>query len=119
MKKLISIEEVCVITKMSAPTIYRKVKAKEFPAPTKVPTTATRGPKLINRWNEQVVLNHMLAKNLKKARDAEVIVISPPVEETDSHWDTPVQDTWMEVYKYPIMAVIGGLLAGLAVWLFK
>ena len=117
MKKLIKLEEVCVIARMSAPTIYRKIKAHEFPRPIKVPTTATRGPKLVNRWDEDVVLNFMLAQNMKKARQAEVIIISPPVEEMDEHWDLD-QEPWHVKHKYPLMAAVGGLLAGLGVGLF-
>jgi hypothetical protein len=104
MKALLTIDEVCEVAGVSKPTVYRKVKLGEFPAPTKVPTTATRGPKLVNAHN---------------AADA---VANPPIEDTDTHWyeyASPVKTPWTEEHKYSIMAVIGGLLAGLAVWLFK
>lgn len=112
MKALLTIDEVCEIAGVSKPTVYRKVKLGEFPAPTKVPTTAVRGPKLVNRWVKGAVLDHV------KAHDAAKAAANPPVEDTDEHWhDTSTK--WTEEHKYSIMAVIGGLLSGLAVWLFK
>ena len=117
MKALLTIDEVCEIAGVSKPTVYRKVKLGEFPAPTKVPTTATRGPKLVNRWVKGAVLDHV------KAHDAAKAAANPPVEDTDDHWHEDIppknKDKWTEEHKYSIMAVIGGLLAGLAVWLFK
>lgn len=127
MKALLTIDEVCEVAGVSKPTVYRKVKLGEFPAPTKVPTTATRGPKLVNRWKKGEVLDHVKAHN---AADA---AANPPIEDTDTHWyeyassspasfaklALPIKKPWTEEHKYSIMAVIGGLLAGLAVWLFK
>tara|TARA_R110002072_G_scaffold92520_2_gene205883 strand:+ start:694 stop:1044 length:351 start_codon:yes stop_codon:yes gene_type:complete len=116
MKALLTIDEVCEIAGVSKPTVYRKVKLGEFPAPTKVPTTATRGPKLVNRWKKGAVLDHV------KAHSAADAAANPPIEDTDTHWyeyASPVKTPWTEEHKYSIMAVIGGLLAGLAVWIFK
>ena len=112
MKALLTIDEVCEIAGVSKPTVYRKVKLGEFPAPTKVPTTATRGPKLVNRWKKGAVLDHV------KAHSAADAAANPPVEKVDEHWHD-INTKWTEEHKYSIMAVIGGLLAGLAVWLFK
>ena len=112
MKALLTIDEVCEIAGVSKPTVYRKVKLGEFPAPTKVPTTATRGPKLVNRWVKGAVLDHV------KAHDAAKAAANPPVEDTDKHWHD-INTKWTEEHKFTIMAVIGGLLSGLAVWLFK
>ncbi len=112
MKALLTIDEVCEIAGVSKPTVYRKVKLGEFPAPTKVPTTATRGPKLVNRWVKGAVLDHV------KAHDAAKAAANPPVEDTDKHWHD-ISTKWTEEHKFTIMAVIGGLLSGLAVWLFK
>ena len=112
MKALLTIDEVCEIAGVSKPTVYRKVKLGEFPAPTKVPTTATRGPKLVNRWVKGTVLDYV------KAHDAAKAAANPPVEDTDKHWHD-ISTKWTEEHKFTIMAVIGGLLSGLAVWLFK
>jgi predicted DNA-binding transcriptional regulator AlpA len=80
MKALLTIDEVCAIAGVSKPTVYRKVKLGEFPAPTKVPTTATRGPKLVNRWKKGAILDHVKAHSAAKA------VANPPVEDIDKHW---------------------------------
>jgi len=114
MKALLTIDEVCAIAGVSKPTVYRKVKLGEFPAPTKVPTTATRGPKLVNRWKKGAILDHVKAHSAAKA------VANPPVEDTDKHWyESASKKAWTEEHKHSILAVIGGVLAGLAVWIFK
>lgn len=114
MKALLTIDEVCAIAGVSKPTVYRKVKLGEFPAPTKVPTTATRGPKLVNRWVKGTVLDHV------KAHDAAKAAANPPVEDTDKHWyESASKKAWTEEHQHSILAVIGGVLAGLAVWIFK
>ncbi len=113
MKALLTIDEVCEIAGVSKPTVYRKVKLGEFPAPTKVPTTATRGPKLVNRWKKGAVLDHV------KAHSAADAAANPPTEKVDEHWHDEKYKSWKEEHKYSIMAVFGGLLAGLAVWMFQ
>ena len=52
---LIDIYRVCEITKLSRSTIYNKVKSEDFPAPDKVPSPSSRGPRLVNRWEEDDV----------------------------------------------------------------
>jgi predicted DNA-binding transcriptional regulator AlpA len=52
---LIDIYRVCEITKLSRSTIYNKVKSQDFPAPGKVPSPSSRGPRLVNRWDEKEV----------------------------------------------------------------
>ena len=52
---LIDIYRVCEITKLSRSTIYNKVKSEDFPAPDKVPSPSSRGPRLVNRWDEKEV----------------------------------------------------------------
>ena len=125
MKALLTIDEVCAIAGVSKPTVYRKIKLGEFPAPTKVPTTSVRGPKLVNRWKKGAILDHVKAHSAAKA------VANPPVEDTDEHWYEPAsKKAWTEwdtsavivrcyEHKHSILAVIGGVLAGLAVWIFK
>ena len=114
MKALLTIDEVCAIAGVSKPTVYRKVKLGEFPAPTKVPTTSVRGPKLVNRWKKGAILDHVKAHSTAKA------VANPPVEDTDEHWyESASKKAWTEEHQHSILAVIGGVLAGLAVWIFK
>lgn len=114
MKALLTIDEVCAIAGVSKPTVYRKVKLGEFPAPTKVPTTSVRGPKLVNRWKKGAILDHVKAHSAAKA------VANPPVEDTDEHWyESASKKAWTEEHQHSILAVIGGVLAGLAVWIFK
>tara|TARA_R110000868_G_scaffold56918_2_gene176256 strand:- start:674 stop:1018 length:345 start_codon:yes stop_codon:yes gene_type:complete len=114
MKALLTIDEVCAIAGVSKPTVYRKVKLGEFPAPTKVPTTSVRGPKLVNRWKKGAILDHVKAHSAAKA------VANPPVEDTEEHWyESASKKAWTEEHQHSILAVIGGVLAGLAVWIFK
>jgi predicted DNA-binding transcriptional regulator AlpA len=137
MKKLLSIDEVCDVTRVSKPTIYRKVKQRLFPSPIKVPRTATRGPKTVNRWFENEVLDYCLRNNLHEQAEAvnamaeeikeevqeavsEVVVARDEFE--DHSWDddapTMHPEPWYVRHHFAVMAV-GGLLAGLAVWLFS
>ena len=66
MKDLITIEEVCRLAQVSKPTVYRKVKVGEFPSPVKVPTTASRGPKMVNRWERGAILAWCFKKNAER-----------------------------------------------------
>jgi predicted DNA-binding transcriptional regulator AlpA len=110
MKDLITIEEVCSLAKVSKPTVYRKVKLGEFPAPVKVPTTATRGPKMVNRWERSAVLSHCI-QNVQRA------AVNIPVEDTDAHWDT-APEPWYVKHKFILQAAVGGFLAAIAFALF-
>ena len=125
MKKLLSIDEVCNVTQVSKPTVYRKVKKGDFPAPIKVPTTATRGPKMVNRWEEPEVLDYCLRMNMHKQAVAEhkIIMADMAKEDHDDHWHEDIPpanpEPWYVRNHYAVMAAVGGLLAGLAVWLFR
>ena len=138
MKKLLSIDEVCDVTRVSKPTIYRKVKQGLFPSPLKVPTTATRGPKMVNRWDEALVLDYCLKMNLHKqavhasavgeeikaeVQEAVSEVVIARGEFEDHSWDDEESTTdlepWYVRHHFAVMAAVGGLLAGLAVWLFS
>ena len=66
MKDLITIEEVCDLAQVSKPTVYRKVKVGEFPSPVKVPTTASRGPKMVNRWERGAILAWCFKNNAER-----------------------------------------------------
>lgn len=114
MKNLITIEEVCQVARVSKPTIYRKVKLGQFPAPVKVPTTATRGPKMVNRWEKDAVLSHCI-QNVQRAATAAVNI---PPEDVDAHWHTD-PEPWYVEHKFALQAMIGGMLAALAVWFFQ
>ena len=62
---LIDIYRVCEITKLSRSTIYNKVKSEDFPAPDKVPSPSSRGPRLANRWDEKEV-EHWVETQFKR-----------------------------------------------------
>lgn len=109
MKDLITIEEVCDLAQVSKPTVYRKVKVGEFPPPVKVPTTASRGPKMVNRWERGAILAWCFKKN------AERLAVDVAVEETDAHWDTD-HEPWYVKNKFILQAAIGGFLAAIIVW---
>jgi predicted DNA-binding transcriptional regulator AlpA len=107
MKDLITIEEVCDLAQVSKPTVYRKVKVGEFPSPVKVPTTATRGPKMVNRWERGAILAWCFKNN------AERLAVDVAVEETDAHWDTD-HEPWYVKHKFILQAAVGGFLAAIA-----
>ena len=54
---LIDITEVCEIAKLSKSTIFKKIKEDKFPAPIKVPSPSSRGPKLVNRWDKAEIID--------------------------------------------------------------
>ena len=112
LKKLLSIDEVCDVIGVSKPTIYRKVKQGLFPSPLKVPTTATRGPKMVNRWDEALVLDYCL----KMETQEKVPEVEP---RGDDDAPTVHPEPWYVQHHFSVMAAIAGLLAGLAVWLFS
>jgi len=63
MKEKLTIDEVAELARVSVPTIYRRVKLGDFPKPCKVPTTATRGPKNVNRWERGEIMGWLLKGN--------------------------------------------------------
>ena len=63
MKEKLTIDEVAALAQVSVPTIYRRVKLGDFPKPRKVPTTATRGPKNVNRWERTEVMGWLMKGN--------------------------------------------------------
>lgn len=98
---MLTIEEVCEVVKVSKPTIYRKVKNGTFPAPTKIPTTAVRGPKMVNRWH------------LSEIRE---YCAEPDAPETTETIEAP--EPWYVVHRHALTAVVGGGLAAAAYALF-
>jgi len=119
MKALLTIDEVCAIAGVSKPTVYRKVKLGEFPAPTKVPTTAARGPKLVNRWKKGEILDHVKAHSALEDTDEHWYENAPASKKAWTEWDKTAVSVRCYEHKHSILAVIGGVLAGLAVWIFK
>ncbi len=63
MKDLINIDEVCLMAKVSKPTVYRRVKRGTFPKPSRVASNNARGPKKVNRWDRSEVLGWLLKGN--------------------------------------------------------
>jgi predicted DNA-binding transcriptional regulator AlpA len=61
--ELIGIAEVCTITKLSRPTIYRRLKSTTFPKPRKSLATAARGPRSVNKWSKHEVVAWVDAAN--------------------------------------------------------
>jgi len=54
--KLIDINEVCEITKLSKSTVFKKIKDGTFPEIQKTPSPSSRGPRLVNRWDKSKVI---------------------------------------------------------------
>ena len=157
MKDLINIDEVCTIAKVSKPTVYRRVKQGTFPKPKKVPSTAARGPKKVNRWERGEVMGWLLKGNdpnwmkqpVKDIKAACANLDKAPVTRlelakelepglnalfgkealqpddaarlaegaTDLYDFEPVEEP-SKTKRYIAQAVIGALLAGIAVMLF-
>jgi predicted DNA-binding transcriptional regulator AlpA len=119
MKKSITIDEVCRIANCSRPTIYRRIKTTGFPKPKKVPATSELGPRTINRWDHAEVMEWLL-----KGHDPRWS--KPPIKQIEAAMiDDRTQDahntdrgSWYKQHELVINAVAGGLLAGLAVYVF-
>jgi|DEB0MinimDraft_6_1074348.scaffolds.fasta_scaffold15897_6 predicted DNA-binding transcriptional regulator AlpA len=157
MKDLITIDEVCEIAKVSKPTVYRRVKQGTFPKPKKVPSTAARGPKKVNRWERGEVMGWLLKGNdpkwlkqpVKDIKESCAKLDKAPITHkelatamepglnalfgkealqpddaarlaegaTDLYDFEPVEEP-SKTKRYIAQAVIGALLAGIAVMLF-
>ena len=129
MKELISIDEVCKIAKISVPTVYRRLKVGDFPKPKKVPSKKARGPKKVNRWERGEVIRWLLKGNDPKwikqpithkelfGKEALQLDDAARLAEgaTDIYDFEPVEEPpKTKLY----IALIGALLAGIAVMLF-
>lgn len=102
---LLSLSEVCKLTNLSKPTLYRRVKGKQFPAPVKVPTTAPRGPKLVSRWRKEDVVAYNLSLTLSVKKGEVEITIAVPKK-----WEAALQ--WAKRHEHALIAALGGFLAG-------
>ena len=157
MKDLINIDEVCLMAKVSKPTVYRRVKLGTFPKPKKIASNNARGPKKVNRWDRSEVMGWLLKGNdpkwmkqpVKDIKAACAKLEGVPItnkelatalepglnalfgehqmspEEaarrhegvTDLYDFEPVEEP-SKTKRYIAQAVVGALLAGIAVMLF-
>lgn len=56
-EELIDIDEVAKLAGISRNTIYRRIVSDTFPKPQKVPSPHIRGPRTVNRWRKEDILN--------------------------------------------------------------
>ena len=157
MKDLINIDEVCLMAKVSKPTVYRRVKLGTFPKPKKVASNNARGPKKVNRWDRSEVMGWLLKGNdpnwmkqpVKDIKAACAKVDKAPITDKELAEDLqpritalfkdeqltpeeaarrhegahdlydfePVEEP-SKTKRYIAQAVVGALLAGIAVMLF-
>jgi len=128
MKNLISLDDVCRKANCSRPTIYRRLKTTDFPKPQKVAATEDRGPRTVHRWDgDQVVAwlkkEEKRIKARDKAREKEAwlqkekwIVKEEWAEKERAGTEKPeTLVIWYKKNEFIIHALVGGLLAGLAV----
>ena len=119
MKNLITIDEVCRIANCSRPTIYRRIKTTGFPKPKKVPAVAELGPRTINRWDHAEVMGWLLKGNDPRWSNQPLKHIEAALTDDrmkDAH--NTDHEPWYKKHELVIKAVAGGLLAGLAVYVF-
>ena len=107
MTDLISIEEVCDLTRVSKPTIYRHLKAGNFPTPVKVPTNRSRGPKKINRWERADIEAWCAQKQGETLENAARTAMAA---------DHGTEASWYERNKFLAQAAIAGFLGAMLVW---
>ena len=157
MKDLINIDEVCLMAKVSKPTVYRRVKLGTFPKPKKIASNNARGPKKVNRWDRSEVMGWLLKGNdpnwmkqpVKDIKAACAKVDKAPITDkelakelepglnalfgkealqpddaarlgegvNDLYDFEPVEEP-SKTKRYIAQAVVGALLAGIAVMLF-
>ena len=121
MKDLLTIDEVAEIANVSKPTIYRRLKHGNFPAPVKVARPTTRGPKNVNRWERAVVMGWLMKGNDPEWMKQPLRQINNTVNKVDAArqvQDFAPEDTdhgpkgfWEN---HTLLAVIGGVAAAVA-----
>ena len=124
-KEQLTIEQVCALVRCSAPTLYRRIKHNPhgalFPSPYKVATTADRGPRHVNRWEQAEVMAWLLKGNAPKWRENTIEIIINRANTLDAKMseahDTDLEP-WYKRNELVLMAVSGGLLAGIVTYLF-
>ena len=123
-KEQLTIEQVCALVRCSAPTLYRRIKHNPhgalFPSPYKVAATADRGPRHVNRWEQAEVMSWLLKGNAPKWRENTIGIINRAntldAKMSEAH-DTD-REPWYKRNELVLMAVSGGLLAGIVTYLF-
>jgi predicted DNA-binding transcriptional regulator AlpA len=123
-KEQLTIEQVCALVRCSAPTLYRRIKHNPhgalFPSPYKVAATADRGPRHVNRWEQAEVMAWLLKGNAPKWRENTIEIINRAntldAKMSEAH-DTD-REPWYKRNELVLMAVSGGLLAGIVTYLF-
>tara|TARA_R110000796_G_scaffold77088_2_gene172109 strand:+ start:950 stop:1294 length:345 start_codon:yes stop_codon:yes gene_type:complete len=112
MKELTTIEDVCRVAKCSRTTLYRRLKknphGKLFPKPKKVPATSNFGPRTVNRWDYSEVMSWLLQGNDPKWAKQPVKTVEENKED----------QSWYKKHELVITSVSGGLLAGIALYVF-
>lgn len=124
-KEQLTIEQVCALVRCSAPTLYRRIKHNPhgalFPSPYKVAATADRGPRHVNRWEQAEVMAWLLKGNAPKWRENTIEIIINRANTLDAKMseahDTD-REPWYKRNELVLMAVSGGLLAGIVTYLF-
>jgi len=119
-KDLLDINEVCELTNVSKPTIYRRVKLGEFPQPEKIKRSAKRGPPA-NLWRKSDVQNWM-KKNIKPVPDAPVATPTEQVKPSAAHGplraDTVVPPEKQKP-RFMVHAVLAAIIAGAMLLFFQ
>jgi predicted DNA-binding transcriptional regulator AlpA len=123
-KEQLTLEQVCALVRCSAPTLYRRIKHNPhgalFPSPYKVAATADRGPRHVNRWEQAEVMAWLLKGNAPKWRENTIEIINRAntldAKMSEAH-DTD-REPWYKRNELVLMAVSGGLLAGIVTYLF-
>tara|TARA_R110002095_G_scaffold108293_1_gene94831 strand:- start:1252 stop:1608 length:357 start_codon:yes stop_codon:yes gene_type:complete len=109
--QLLDFKQVCEVCQCSHTTLYRRLHSTPgrthkaaFPAPRRVASPRAVGPRLVNRWAKSEVLEWLHAGNDPRW-------VSPPKQK-------PIADREKKPFltqKLVLQAVLGALLAGLAV----
>ena len=123
-KEQLTLEQVCALVRCSAPTLYRRIKHNPhgalFPSPYKVAATADRGPRHVNRWEQAEVMAWLLKGNAPKWRENTIEIINRAntldAKMSEAH-DTD-REPWYKRNELVLIAVSGGLLAGIVTYLF-
>ena len=89
-EKLLNINEAAAAAGISRNTVYRRVEKGRFPAPRKVKNPHARGPRIVNRWRtdeiinwkikEQVYYQNLEEEAMKSGRNSHVDPTVPDAE---------------------------------------
>lgn len=114
----ITIDEVCEITQLAKPTIYRLTREGSFPKNVHIPRTANHGPKSIKAWDKEKVINYTYNQtgrfSMGRTREEHVWYDEFTVSYVDQFiaWiSASIKNLFKN--KYVRTAIISGILAGL------